>query len=136
MNANLPAGAGEDIFRALSRTFSGKSRRASEKDAERDADYSTDRGSAKTRAEEWRLAGDVKDFQVNDATEGRRLGVTWNDLTVKVVPSDTKLQENFFSQYNTLQQIKESRQKPGLKTILDSSCGHVKPGEMLLVLGR
>lgn len=40
------------------------------------------------------------------------------------------------SQYNIPKLIKESRQKAPLKTILDNSHGCVKPGEMLLVLGR
>jgi ABC-type multidrug transport system ATPase subunit len=55
---------------------------------------------------------------------------------VKVVPSDSALQENVLSQFNKVQQSKEARRKPALKTILDSSFGCVKPGEMLLVLGR
>ncbi|KAF2871313.1 ABC-2 type transporter-domain-containing protein [Massariosphaeria phaeospora] len=89
--------------------------------------------SVKEKVEQWRLAAEVKDFQLH---EGRKLGVTWKDLSVKVVPSDERLQENVLSQFNILQQLKESRQKPALKTILDSSSGCVRPGEMLLVLGR
>jgi ABC-type multidrug transport system ATPase subunit len=73
---------------------------------------------------------------MSDQAEGRKLGVTWKDLVVKVMPSDTRLQENVLSQFNIPQQIKESRQKPQLKTILDSSFGSVRPGEMLLVLGK
>jgi ABC-type multidrug transport system ATPase subunit len=53
-----------------------------------------------------------------------------------VVPADALVQENVISQFNILQQIKEGRQKPELKTILDNSFGSVRPGEMLLVLGR
>lgn len=100
------------------------------------ADEGADTDSAKTKVEDWRLANDVKQFQLNDPTEGRRLGVTWSGLTVKVVPSDARLQENVLSQFNIPQQVKESRQKPELKTILDNSFGSVRPGEMLLVLGR
>lgn len=100
------------------------------------ADEAADTDSAKTRVEDWRLANDVKQIQLNDPTEGRRLGVTWSGLTVKVVPSDARLQENVLSQFNIPQQVKESRQKPELKTILDNSFGSVRPGEMLLVLGR
>ncbi|KAI4961947.1 hypothetical protein J4E86_000976 [Alternaria arbusti] len=130
---NIPSGAGEDIMRTLSRTFSGKSRQDDNIQRE---DDSADSDSAKTKVDEWRLASDVKDLQQNDPTDGRRLGVTWSGLTVKVVPSDARLQENVLSQFNIPQQIKESRQKPELKTILDNSFGSVQPGEMLLVLGR
>ena len=141
VNTGLPAGAGDDIMRTLSRTFSGQSRqhqiRQEEEIARYDgADGGADSDSAKTKVEDWKLADDVKDFQMNDPTEGRKLGVTWSGLTVKVVPSDAQLQENVLSQFNIPQQIKESRQKPELKTILDNSFGSVRPGEMLLVLGR
>lgn len=96
----------------------------------------TDTDSAKTRVEDWRLAADVKEMQGNDPAESRKLGVTWSNLNVKVVPSDALIQENFASQFNIPQKVKESRQKPELRKILDSSSGCVKPGEMLLVLGR
>ncbi|KAG9193646.1 hypothetical protein G6011_03681 [Alternaria panax] len=132
---NIPAGAGEEIMRTISRTFSGKSRHEDDVEREGEEDI-TDTDSAKTKVEQWRLASDVKNIQQNDPTEGRRLGVTWSGLTVKVVPSDARLQENVLSQFNIAQQIRESRQKPELKTILDNSFGSVKPGEMLLVLGR
>lgn len=129
------AGIGDEIMRTISRTFSGKSRQDEEMERYA-ADEGADTDSAKTKVEDWRLANDVKQFQLNDPTEGRRLGVTWSGLTVKVVPSDARLQENVLSQFNIPQQVKESRQKPELKTILDNSFGSVRPGEMLLVLGR
>jgi ABC-type multidrug transport system ATPase subunit len=66
----------------------------------------------------------------------QELGVTWKDLTVKVVSSEAAIQENAVSQFNIPKKIKESRHKAPLKTILDNSHGCVKPGEMLLVLGR
>ena len=99
-------------------------------------DEDLDDSSEKTKVNTWRLDQHVKDIQANDPAEGRSLGVTWKDLTVKVVPSDAALQENVFSQFNMVQQSKESRNKAPLKTILDKSSGCVKPGEMLLVLGR
>lgn len=132
MSASLPAGTGEDIMRRISRTFSSKSRHENDIELEN----ANDSESTLTKVGEWRLANDVKDIQQNDPVEGRKLGVTWTGLTVKVVPSDTQVQENVFSQFNIPQQIKESRQKRQLKTILDSSWGNVQPGEMLLVLGR
>jgi ABC-type glutathione transport system ATPase component len=132
LNTTLPAGAGADIFRTLSRTFSGRSEEQQRYDEQDDEDSDSDR----TRVDEWRLASQYKGMHMSDRAEGRKLGVTWKDLTVKVVPSDARLQENVLSQFNIPQQIKESRQKPQLKTILDSSFGCVRPGEMLLVLGK
>jgi ABC-type uncharacterized transport system fused permease/ATPase subunit len=137
-NVSLPAGAGEDLFRRLSRTFSGRSLEQEDDEIELAAmDLSSDDdASATTKVNEWRLASTVKEVHLNDQAESRKLGVTWKDLTVKVVPSDAMLQENVLSQFNIPQQVKEGRNKPSLKTILDSSSGCVKPGEMLLVLGR
>ncbi|RYC76665.1 hypothetical protein BFJ63_vAg20458, partial [Fusarium oxysporum f. sp. narcissi] len=40
------------------------------------------------------------------------------------------------SQFNVPMSIKEARHKPPLKTIINNAHGCVKPGEMLLVLGR
>lgn len=68
--------------------------------------------------------------------QSRRLGITWKDLTVTAVAADATMHENFASQYNFPRLIQESRRKPPMKTILDGSHGCVKPGEMLLVLGR
>ena len=136
-NVSLPAGAGDDFFRRLSRTFSGRSQEQEDDEIELAAmDLSSDDASSKTKVDEWRLASTVKEVHLNDPAESRKLGVTWKDLTVKVVPSDAMLQENVLSQFNIPQQVKEGRNKPSLKTILDSSSGCVKPGEMLLVLGR
>lgn len=148
MNGGLSEGAGDDLFRRLSKTFSGKSRKKQEEDEELREEHGIERwtsinekgeiddASDKTKVNDWRLDQDVKDIHANDPAEGRSLGVTWKDLTVKVVPSDASLQENVFSQFNIVQQAKEARNKAPLKTILDGSFGCVKPGEMLLVLGR
>ncbi|KAH6638741.1 ABC transporter [Boeremia exigua] len=138
-------GAGDDILRRLSRTFSGKSHKQEEEPEEHAIERWTSRNekggiddasSDKTRVNDWRLDQHVKDIQANDPAGGRKLGVTWKDLTVKVIPSDAALQENALSQFNVLQQSREARNKAPLKTILDGSSGCVKPGEMLLVLGR
>jgi ABC-type glutathione transport system ATPase component len=134
-SANLSEGAGDGIFRRLSRTFSGKSHHHEGRETGIET-IQDDDSSEKTKVEEWRLESTVKEIQQNDPGNGRSLGVTWKDLTVKVVPSDSALQENVLSQFNKVQQSKEARRKPALKTILDSSFGCVKPGEMLLVLGR
>jgi ATPase subunit of ABC transporter with duplicated ATPase domains len=137
-SAGLSESAGDGILRRLSRTFSGKSQHAHHQDRRENGieTIQDDDSSEKTKVEEWRLESTVKDIQQNDPGQGRSLGVTWKDLTVKVIPSDSTLQENVLSQFNKVQQSKEARRKPALKTILDASSGCVKPGEMLLVLGR
>lgn len=101
-----------------------------------DVNDSGDSDVIQTDAEKWRLADEVEDFELNNQDGGRKLGVTWRDLTVKVIPSDERLKENIVSQFNLLQLAKDLREKPALKTILESSSGCVRPGEMLLVLGR
>jgi ABC-type multidrug transport system fused ATPase/permease subunit len=133
--SNIPTGTGDDILRRLSRTLSGKSHEAQD-EHDREEEEDEDDASERTRVDTWRLASAMKEVQLNDPAEGRSLGVTWKNLTVKVVPSEAVLQENALSQFNILQQAKESRHKAPLRTILDNSSGCVKPGEMLLVLGR
>ncbi|KAI8933384.1 hypothetical protein NX059_009999 [Plenodomus lindquistii] len=134
-SGGIPAGTGDEVLRTLSRTFSGKSRHDEEME-QLDEEESADADSARTRVDGWRLASQVKQMQGNDPAESRKLGVTWNNLSVKVVPADALVQENFVSQFNIAQRFRESRQKPELRKILDTSSGCVKPGEMLLVLGR
>ncbi|KAL1310558.1 hypothetical protein AAFC00_000837 [Neodothiora populina] len=121
-------GHGDEIFRTISRTFS-RTTIGSEDDAS-----SVDEPISK--AEDWTLMPEVKRYSEADKAEGRRLGVTWSDLTIKGVGADAAFNENAFSQFNIPQKVKESRQPAPLKTIVDSSFGCVKPGEMLLVLGR
>ncbi|KAK8219845.1 hypothetical protein M8818_000819 [Zalaria obscura] len=92
-----------------------------------------------SKADDWALMQEVKEWQQvheNDGFKGRQLGVTWRNLTVKGVGADAALHENATSQFNIANKIKESRQPTPLRTILDDSWGCVKPGEMLLVLGR
>ncbi|KAL2845483.1 ABC-2 type transporter-domain-containing protein [Aspergillus pseudoustus] len=87
----------------------------------------------------WRLAPNVKEFRQREAAFGlgdRKLGVTWQGLTVRAKSQDAAVNENVASQFNIGRLIQESRRKPPLKTILNDSHGCVKPGEMLLVLGR
>ncbi|CAJ0548207.1 Ff.00g049610.m01.CDS01 [Fusarium sp. VM40] len=88
---------------------------------------------------EWGMKSQVVEFKERDKASGfpdRELGVTWTNLNVDVIAADSAIHENVLSQYNIPKLIKESRQKAPLKTILDNSHGCVKPGEMLLVLGR
>ncbi|KAG9252266.1 ABC multidrug transporter [Emericellopsis atlantica] len=88
-----------------------------------------------SKAGDWKPTPEVK--MINQQTEkGKRLGITWHDLTVKGTGTDAAFHENVGSQVNIPARVKESREKPLLKTIIDNSHGCVKPGEMLLVLGR
>ncbi|KAI5235384.1 putative Brefeldin A resistance protein [Aureobasidium subglaciale] len=67
----------------------------------------------------------------------RKLGVTWTNFTVKGVGADACFNENVLSQFLP-GRLKGRRKtdKASLRTIIDNSHGCVKPGEMLLVLGR
>jgi ABC-type glutathione transport system ATPase component len=122
------SGSGDAVWRTLSRTFS---RATVEEPRISDEEY-----EPISKAETWKLMPAVKEAKAKDQPAGRRLGVTWKDLTIKGVSSDTTLHENAFSQFNIPQLAKESRQPKNQKTIVDASSGCVKPGEMLLVLGR
>lgn len=87
----------------------------------------------------WDLKPRVEGFKARDERSGvpsRELGISWQNLTVQAISADAAIHENFTSQFNVPKLIQQSRNKPPLKTILDSSHGCVKPGEMLLVLGR
>ncbi|KAJ3454794.1 hypothetical protein MRS44_013394 [Fusarium solani] len=87
----------------------------------------------------WALKPNIAAFKQRAKTSGfpdRELGVTWQNLNVKVIAADAAVHENVVSQFNIPTLIQESRHKPPLKAIIDNSHGCVKPGEMLLVLGR
>ena len=91
------------------------------------------------KADGWNLMPEIKRQQAQgkeDNLKGRKLGVTWKNLTVKGVGADAAFNENALSQFNIPLHIKEGRHAAPLKTILEDSHGCVKPGEMLLVLGR
>lgn len=88
---------------------------------------------------DWAMKGEVEDFHARNMASNlqeRRLGVTWTNLTIKADSPEAAVKENFFTQFNMLQRVRDLRTTPPLKTILDNSHGCVKPGEMLLVLGR
>ncbi|KAF9885458.1 hypothetical protein FE257_012894 [Aspergillus nanangensis] len=87
----------------------------------------------------WGLSGEVVAMQERDLAAGyskRELGVTWENLTVDVLSAEASVNENLFSQFNFIQLARKFRQKPAVRSILQNSHGCVKPGEMLLVLGR
>ncbi|KAJ5148289.1 hypothetical protein N7476_000116 [Penicillium atrosanguineum] len=94
--------------------------------------------SPKSNAE-WGMMQQVIQNARRDEAAGykrRDLGVTWQNLSVEVLAADAAVKENMISQFNVAQLIKDRRRKPPLKSILSDSHGCVKPGEMLLVLGR
>lgn len=93
----------------------------------------------KEKETEWSMTHQVIRNAERDEEAGfkrRELGVTWNNLSVDVPASESAVKENLVSQFNVPQLIKDFRRKPPLKRILSDSHGCVKPGEMLLVLGR
>lgn len=88
---------------------------------------------------EWVMTPQVIRNAQRDEAAGfkrRELGVTWQNLSVEVPAAEAAVKENMISQLNVPQLIKDFRRKPPLKSILSDSHGCVKPGEMLLVLGR
>lgn len=89
--------------------------------------------------DQWAMASQVKrqqELEMESGFKRRELGVTWKNLTVEVVSADASVNENVLSQFNIPKLIRESRNKPPMRKILQDSHGCVKPGEMLLVLGR
>jgi ABC-type multidrug transport system ATPase subunit len=78
----------------------------------------------------------TKDREARSGFKPRELGVTWKGLNVDVVSAEAAVQENALSQFNIPKLVSESRHKKPLRRILSDSHGCVKPGEMLLVLGR
>ncbi|CAI7659781.1 unnamed protein product [Penicillium pancosmium] len=84
----------------------------------------------------WHMASELRQVQERDEAGGEKpkmLGVAWDNLTVTGVGGDATFNENVVSQlFNFHRSDKGSKSK----TIIDNSFGCVKPGEMLLVLGR
>lgn len=84
----------------------------------------------------WQLASEfqaIKDQEDENGERPRKLGVTWQNLTVTGISTDAAFNENVLSQFNP---FGKGRKNAPTKTILDNSHSCVKPGEMLLVLGR
>lgn len=136
-------GAGQELWRALSGQSGARTARPSTPSSE--DGYSSDERHEKpkkpilSKAESWTMMPEVKKFhdkQTKEHFKGRSLGVTWNNLTVKGISSDAAIHENVISQFNIPQIVREKLRGAPKKTILDSVHGCVKPGEMLLVLGR
>lgn len=101
-----------------------------------DAEHNSTEKVAPGSRTTWHMTEELQAMKDRDEQSGekaRKLGVTWQNLTVKGVSSDATFNENVLSQFNPFG--KAGRGDP-MKTILDDSYGCVKPGEMLLVLGR
>ncbi|KAJ5192616.1 hypothetical protein N7449_008758 [Penicillium cf. viridicatum] len=101
-----------------------------------DAEHNSTEKVAPVSRTTWHMAKELQAMKDRDELSGekaRKLGVTWQNLTVKGVSSDATFNENVLSQFSPFG--KAGRGDP-MKTILDNSYGCVKPGEMLLVLGR
>lgn len=136
----LSQGQGDVIWRTLSRTLSSQSnleRDPRSRDSYDDLDY-VERPIA-SKAEDWALMPEIKerrDHDEKDQFKNRKLGVTFTDLTVTGISADAAIAEDVISQLNKPRLIAESRHAPLEKTILDNVHGCVRPGEMLLVLGR
>jgi ATP-binding cassette subfamily G (WHITE) protein 2 (SNQ2) len=128
---------GEAIWRTLSRksTYNETIREKEQYDTEAQPppDHFGD------GVQEWAMAGEIRgiknSFKACDI-KSRKLGVTWKNLTVEGISADLVRHENALSQFNFPQLIKESRAAKPTKIIINNSSGCVKPGEMLLVLGR
>ena len=128
-----PERPGNIITRILSNSSSFLERKRSrpyeDSDDEKDGPIGAD----------WSMMPDIRAFadqNQKDQVKGRKLGVTWKNLTVKGVGADAAINENVGSQFNIPKIVREARQGAPLRTIIDNSHGCVKPGEMLLVLGR
>lgn len=123
------ADSGEHAGQEITHTFTNQGAEEVHQ-AEKDGDHSAGEAAG------WSLLPNVQKMAANDTTPGKALGVTWTDLTVTGMSAGAVMQENVLSQFNIPKQAKESRRPKPMKTIINKSSGCVKPGEMLLVLGR
>ncbi|KAJ5902715.1 hypothetical protein N7495_003243 [Penicillium taxi] len=88
---------------------------------------------------DWAFGSRVKQLKERELSAGltnRELGVSWRNLNVSVPEADSAINHNAISQFDLLHHFQAFRHKPAQKKILVNSHGCVKPGEMLLVLGR
>ncbi|ESZ90193.1 ABC transporter [Sclerotinia borealis F-4128] len=129
-------GHGNGLTRALSASSAFSERRASR--AYDDSDEDNKDGPI-SMAKDWNLMPEIQAMREQgekDQVKRRDLGVTWKNLTVKGIGADAAINENVGSQFNIPKIIKEGRTSAPLRTLVDNAHGCVKPGEMLLVLGR
>lgn len=101
-----------------------------------DIDDETEKASISRTRTAWHMAPEVHRMKDRDEEGGekpRKLGVTWKNLTVKGVGGNATFNENVLSQFFPFRKGSKGVQP---RTIIEDSYGCVKPGEMLLVLGR
>ncbi|KIV94630.1 hypothetical protein PV10_02380 [Exophiala mesophila] len=129
---------GDSLWQTITRQSTYSTRKA-DNDA-RDVDGSEDENDPYDPT--WALADEVKRRVESDKASGlkeRKLGLTWKNLTVYGEGAGTLVHENVFSTFNIPTHIAESRQRKkgsSRRALIQNSFGCVKPGEMLLVLGR
>ncbi|KAJ0423003.1 ABC-2 type transporter-domain-containing protein [Aspergillus carlsbadensis] len=107
-------------------------------------DARTEKPSIADTRPTWHMAPEVRQMKYRDEKGGekpRKLGVTWNNLTVKGIGRDANFNENVLSQFVPFHKNGNGHGNGNgkgaqMKTIIEDSHGCVKPGEMLLVLGR
>ncbi|KAJ8067991.1 hypothetical protein OCU04_003570 [Sclerotinia nivalis] len=129
-------GHGNGLTRALSTSSAFSERRGQRAYDDSDED---NKDQPISLAEDWSMMPEIqaiKNQEDKDQVRRRDLGVTWKNLTVKGIGADAAINENVLSQFNIPKIFKEGRAKLPLRTLVDNSHGCVKPGEMLLVLGR
>ena len=101
-----------------------------------DTEDETEKESIQHGRSAWHMAPELHKMRERDEAGGekpRKLGVAWQNLTVKGVGGNATFKENVVSQLYPFHKGSNGAQ---LKTIIQDSYGCVKPGEMLLVLGR
>ncbi|KFA71533.1 hypothetical protein S40288_06824 [Stachybotrys chartarum IBT 40288] len=84
----------------------------------------------------WHMASEVQMMSERDEESGtkqRKLGVSWANLTVKGIGAEATFNENVLSQFFPWH---KDNKIESTKSIIEDSHGCVRPGEMLLVLGR
>lgn len=78
----------------------------------------------------------LREREIEAGLKNRELGVTWRNLNVEVPAADSAINHNGISQFDFMHHVRTLRHNTPQKKILVNSHGCVKPGEMLLVLGR
>lgn len=131
---------GNNIHRILSRTRSRISTIRSRTNATLQNESDDSDGSSQFN---WKELPDYAALETpadgvnEERKKERKLGVTWNNLSIRGVAADACIEENTLSQFipgRFKGSIRAGEKK--LKTIVEQTSGCVQPGEMMLVLGR
>lgn len=136
----METGAGDDIAEMLSKTRSGRLSRTHRSSRFYDNnDVVVEEDSRPiSKADDWKLMPEVKMYHQQgkaDKLKNRKLGVTWQDLTVRGTGSGNTHNKNVLLQFNVPKLVKEARHKQPLNTIFNNTHGCMKPGKILFVLG-